>query len=225
MNRRLATLLLLAALPFAAFAAPKAAAPAGPAPEPGVDYVEIEGGKPFAPVAGKIEVVEIFGYTCPHCAHFEPQISAWKNKLPADVNFVPVAAPWGSYWTPYAQAFYTAQSLKLLPQTHDAVFNALHEEHTLPIQNASAAQIGAFYAKYGANAQTFAATMTSPAIEQAMKRANDFIMASGVDGTPAMVVAGKYRITTQKGFDDMLRVADHLIAQERGAKAKPKAKR
>ncbi|MGO1072392.1 thiol:disulfide interchange protein DsbA/DsbL [Lysobacter sp. CA199] len=220
MNRRLATLLLLAVLPFAATAAPKAAAPAGPTPEPGVDYVEIEGGKPFAPAAGKIEVVEVFGYTCPHCAHFEPQISAWKAKLPADVNFVPLAAPWGSYWTPYAQAFYTAQTLKLLPKTHEAVFKALHEQRSLPIQNATAAEIGAFYAKYGADANTFAATMTGPATAQAMKRAGDFIMAAGVDGTPAMVVAGKYRITTQKGFDDMLRVADHLIAKERGTTAK-----
>lgn len=220
MNRRLATLLLLAAIPFAAFSAPKAAAPAGAAPEPGVDYVEIEGGKPFAPVAGKVEVVEVFGYTCPHCAHFEPQISAWKAKLPADVNFVPLAAPWGSYWTPYAQAFYTAQTLKLLPQTHEAVFKALHEQRSLPIQNATPAEIGAFYAKYGADASTFAATMTGKATEQQMKRAGDFIMAAGVDGTPAMVVAGKYRITTQKGFDDMLRVADHLIAKERKAGAK-----
>lgn len=215
MNLRLATLLLFAALPFASLAAPKA--PAGPAPEPGVDYVEIEGGKPFAPAKGKVEVVEVFGYTCPHCAHFEPQVSAWKAKLPADVNFVPLAAPWGSYWTPYAQAFYTAQSLKLLPRTHQAVFKALHEDRTLPIQNASPAEIAGFYAKFGADPAAFAAAMTGPATAQAMERAKDFIMASGVDGTPGMVVAGKYRITTQKGFDDMLRVADHLIARERAA--------
>lgn len=222
MNRRLATLLLLAALPFVTFAAPKATAPAGPAPEPGVDYVEIEGGKPFAPIAGKVEVVEVFGYTCPHCAHFEPIISAWKAKLPADVNFVPLAAPWGGYWTPYAQAFYSAQSLKLLPKTHEAVFKALHEDKSLPIQGASTEQIAGFYAKYGADAKVFAATMTSPATEQAMKRATDYIVASGIEGTPGMVVAGKYRITTQKGFDDMLRVADFLIAKERTA---PKSKR
>jgi len=217
MNRRLATLLLLAALPFASLAAPKAAT--GPAPEPGVDYVEIPGGKPFSTPAGKVEVVEVFGYTCPHCAHFEPLIAKWKATLPADVNFVPLAAPWGGYWTPYAQAFYTAQSLKLLPKTHEAVFKALHEDKSLPIQNASAQEIAGFYAKYGADAGTFAATMTGKTTEQAMKRANDFIMASGIEGTPGMVVAGKYRITTQKGFDDMLRVADHLIARER-AKAK-----
>lgn len=217
MNLRLATLLLLAVLPFAASAAPKAAA--GAAPVPGVDYVEIEGGKPYAPVKGKIEVVEVFGYTCPHCAHFEPQVSAWKAKLPADVNFVPLAAPFGGYWNPYAQAFYTAQSLKLVPKTHEAMFKALHEQRSLPIQNASPAEIAAFYAKFGADPAAFAAAMTSPATAKTMDRAKDFIMASGVDGTPSMVVAGKYRITTQKGFEDMLRVANQLIAMERAAGA------
>ena len=220
MKLRLAALLLLAALPFASLAAPKAGAPAGPAPEIGVDYVVIEGGKPFAPVKGKVEVVEVFGYTCPHCAHFEPQIAAWRAKLPADVEFVPLAAPWGGYWTPYAQAFYTAQSMKLLGKTHEAVFKALHEQRSLPIQNATPAEIAAFYARYGANAQAFAAGMTGPATSQAMEKAKAFIMASGIDGTPSMVVAGKYRITTQKGFDDMLRVADHLIARARAGAGK-----
>lgn len=215
MNLRLATLLLLAVLPFAASAAPKAAASA--APVVGVDYVEIEGGKPFAPVKGKIEVVEVFGYTCPHCAHFEPQVAAWKAKLPGDVNFVPLAAPFGGYWNPYAQAFYTAQAMKLQPKTHEAVFKALHEERSLPIQNASAAEIAAFYAKFGADPIAFAAAMNDPATAKAMDRAKTFIMASEVDSTPSMVVAGKYRIITQKGFDDMLRVADGLIAKERAA--------
>ncbi|WP_408951175.1 thiol:disulfide interchange protein DsbA/DsbL [Lysobacter sp. Hz 25] len=218
MNPRLASLFLLAVLPFAAFAAPKTAAPAGPAPEAGVDYVEIEGGKPFAAVKGKVEVVEVFGYTCPHCAHFEPQVAAWRAKQPADVNFVPLAAPFGGYWNPYAQAFYTAQSMKLLGKTHEAMFSALHEQHRLPIQNASTDEIAGFYAQYGANRQAFAAAMAGPATAKAMERAKAFIMAAGVDGTPSLVVAGKYRVTTQKGFDDMLRVADHLVARERAGK-------
>lgn len=185
----------------------------------GKDYERIADAGPFAPLAGKIEVVEMFGYTCPHCAHFEPQISAWKAKLPADVNFVPLAAPFGGYWNPYAQAFYTAQSMKLLPKTHEAVFKALHEERSLPIQNASTSEIAAFYAKFGADPKAFAAAMTGPATAKAMDRAKDFIMASGVDSTPSMVIAGKYRIVNQKDFDGMLRVADHLIAKERaGAK-------
>ena len=46
----------------------------------GKDYERIADAGPFAPLAGKIEVVEMFGYTCPHCAHFEPQLEAWAAK-------------------------------------------------------------------------------------------------------------------------------------------------
>ena len=61
----------------------------------GIDYEVIPDGQAFAPVKGKVEVVEVFGYTCPHCAHFEPQVSAWKARHTKDVNFVALAAPFG----------------------------------------------------------------------------------------------------------------------------------
>ncbi len=55
---------------------------------PGVDYLEIPGGAPFSTQDGKVEVVEVFGYTCPHCASFEPHLVAWERTLPDDVALV-----------------------------------------------------------------------------------------------------------------------------------------
>ena len=72
-------LMLLAIAPLSACAASPTALVEGE------DYELIAEPGPFAPLAGKIEVVEVFGYTCPHCAHFEPQLEAWAAKLPADV--------------------------------------------------------------------------------------------------------------------------------------------
>ncbi|QGW66541.1 thioredoxin domain-containing protein [Lysobacter soli] len=206
-----------AAAPAPAPAA-EAAPPQGPAPVAGTDYVEIAGGQPSEPTGGKIEVVEVFGYTCPHCAHFEPLVEAWKAKQPADVKFVALAAPFGGYWEPYARAFYTAQTMGVLDKTHEAVFNAIHVDKVLPVQPLPTnEQIGAFYAKYGVDGKQFASTMSSFAIEGKMKRAGQFIARSGVDSTPTMVINGKYKVTG-KGFEDTLRIADHLIAQERAAK-------
>ena len=193
--------------------------PQGPAPVLGTDYVEIAGGQPFQPGTGKIEVAEAFGYTCPHCATFEPLVSAWKAKLPADVSFVPVAAPFGGYWMPYAKAFYAAEGMGLLGKTHEAMFRAIHIERTLPVQGVSDEQLGAFYAKYGADAKAFASTMSSFAIAGKLKRAEQFLVRSGVDGTPSIVVNGKYRVIATGGFENVLRVADHLIAMERAAAA------
>jgi thiol:disulfide interchange protein DsbA len=193
--------------------------PQGPAPVLGTDYVEIAGGQPFQPGTGKIEVAEAFGYTCPHCAAFEPVVSAWKAKLPADVSFVAVAAPFGGYWMPYAKAYYTAEGMGLLGKTHEAMFRALHLDRSLPVQGVTDEQIGAFYAKFGADAKTFASTMSSFAVAGKLKRAEQFLVRSGVEGTPSIVVNGKYRIIGGSGFEDQLRIADHLIAKERAAAA------
>ena len=204
----------------AAAPAPAASAtpPEGPAPVAGTDFIEIAGGQPYEPTGGKIEVVEVFGYTCPHCAHFEPLVEAWKARQPADMKFIALAAPFGGYWMPYAKAYYTAQTMGVLDKTHQAMFNAIHVDRTLPVQPLPTdEQIAEFYAKYGVDAKQFASTMSSFAIDAKMKRAGQFIARSGVDSTPTMVINGKYKVTG-KGFEDTLRIADHLIAQERAAK-------
>ncbi len=193
--------------------------PQGPAPVAGKDYVEIAGGTPFEPAAGKVEVVEVFGYTCPHCASFEPLLQGWKAQQPADVKVIALPAAFGGYWVPYAKAFYAAESMGLAEKTHQAMFNAIHVERSLPVQPLPTnEQIAAFYAKHGANAQQFASTMDSFAVDGKLKRAMQFITRSGVDATPMLVVAGKYRVTGQ-GLEDNLRIAEHLIARERAAAA------
>lgn len=201
-------LLLLALLPLFANAAAT--------PVEGTDYVVIADGQPFAPLNGKVEVVEVFGYTCIHCANFQPQIDAWKKKQPASVRFTPVPAAFGGYWMPYARAYYAAEKLGLLGKTHNAMFKALHEQGSLPIQNASSEEIAAFYVPYGANAKTFAATMDSAAVEAQLARSKAFIQATGVEGTPTMIVNGKYRVTI-RGLEETLRVTDYLVARERAA--------
>ncbi|MCA1714789.1 MAG: thiol:disulfide interchange protein DsbA/DsbL [Gammaproteobacteria bacterium] len=202
----------------AATVAAAGAAAQGPAPIAGTDYMVIEGGQPFDPGSGRIEVVEAFGYTCPHCAELQPLVNAWKAKLPGDVRFTYVPAPFGGYWIPYARAYYAAEAMGVLGKSHDAMFRALHLERSLPIQNATADEIGDFYAKYGVDPKQFASTMRSFAVDGKINRAKQFLQRTGVDGTPMMLVNGKYRVATQGGFEKMLATVNKLIAQERAAK-------
>ena len=204
-------MLLLALVPLAA-----AAQTAPAAPVEGSDYVLIADGKPYAPLKGKVEVVEVFGYTCVHCAHFQPVLSAWQKKQPSWVRFTPVPAAFGGYWTPYARAYYAAAKLKVLAKTHDEVFKALHDTGSLPIQNASSEEIAAFYATHGADPKAFVAAMDSPATDLLLERSREFAMATGVEGTPSLVVNGKYRVTG-RNYDDTLRILDYLVARERAA--------
>lgn len=198
--------------------APAPQPPAGPAPVAGVDYIEIQGGQPLQPVAGKIEVAEVFGYTCPHCAQFEPLFQAWKRRQPADVNVISVPAPFGGYWTPYARAYYAAETLGVLERTHDATFAAIHLERKLPVgPNVKAEDLAPFYAKFGVDAKRFTDTYNSFGVDAKVNRARQFVTRAKVDGTPSLVVAGKYTIAVdQQGFEKMLRTAEWLVARERG---------
>ena len=192
-----------------------AAAASGAPPVEGTDYVVIPNGEPFDRANGQVEVVEVFGYTCPHCATFQPVMAAWKAKLPADVRVTYVPAPFGGFWIPYAKAYYAAEALGVAEQTHDAMFAALHATGELPIQNATADEIGRWYAAHSVvDAGEFAATMDSFGVDAKLKRASQFIQRSGVDGTPALVVNGKYRVTSR----DPMRTTSQLVAMERAAR-------
>ena len=133
------------------------------------------------------------------------------------MRFTPVPAAFGGIWTPYARAYYAAAKLRVLSKTHDAMFKALHEQGSLPIQNASSNEIATWYASYGVDPQAFAAAMDSPATDLLLERSKEFAVATGIEGTPTLVVNGKYRVTASS-FDDTLRIADFLIARERARK-------
>lgn len=192
-----------------------AGAPSGPAPVAGTDYVEIPNGQPYAPLNGKVEVVEVFGYTCPHCAQFEPLINAWKRKQPADVNVIPVPAAFGGYWETYARAFFAAETLGVLEKSHEQMFNAIHVARQLGL-DATPEQIGKFYEQYGVDAKTFANTMKSFGVETKLSRAKQFATRSQIEGTPSIVVNGKYLVNVdQRGYEHMFNTVEHLAAQAR----------
>ena len=75
-----------------------------------------------------------------------------------------------------------------------------------------------FYAEHGAPSQAaFRAAMTSPATEEKLNAANAFAIRSGVQGTPTLIINGRYRVTA-RSLDDTLAIADQLIARERAAR-------
>ena len=190
----------------------------------GRDYVEIKGGEPWKPLNGKIEVVEVFGYVCPACAAFNPLVGAWEDKLPADVRFDYVPAPFGPEWDPYAKAFYVAEAMGLVKPSHDALIRAIHVENSMPGEGDAVDEqaIANFYGKYGANPKEFLSTMNSFAVSAQVNRGKQFMIRSGANSTPTLIVNGKYRVTGES-FEDMLRIASALVARERAAAVAPPA--
>ena len=189
-----------------------------PPPVAGVDYVAIPNGQPFDPANGQVEVVEVFGYVCPACNMLQPLVRAWKASMPANVRFTYVPAQFGGVWDRYARAYYASEALGLVPRTHDLMYNAIHLEQTLKGERGedSVQDIAAFYARFGADPQQFASTMSSFAIDGKMRKAKQFMSRVGIEGTPTLVIDGKYRVKG-KTREDELRIANQLIAQELAA--------
>ena len=138
------------------------------------------------------------------------------------MNFIYVPAMFGGYWDDYARAFYAAETLGVQEKTHDAVYAAIHLEQTLNGErspNDKPQDIANFYGKQGVDPKTFLDTMGSFSVVAKANRAKQFIQRSKISGTPSLIVAGKY-LVKGKSYEDMLRIADHLIARERAANAR-----
>lgn len=205
MTKRLALLLmaLLMALPLAAGAAPP------PAPVAGTDYIVIPDGVPYQPLDGRIEVVEVFAYWCHFCADFQPKVEAWQRTLPANVRFTYLPLPHGAN-DALARAFFAAKDTGVLATTHGALFDAIHVEQTVP-KNATIDEIAAFYARQGFDAAQMKAAMQDEDMRPRLAGARQFAIHSGLEGTPTLVINGKYRVLGRT-LDESLRIASQLIA-------------
>ncbi|HKI74096.1 MAG TPA: thiol:disulfide interchange protein DsbA/DsbL, partial [Pseudomonadales bacterium] len=182
---------------------------------PGIDYTEIENGKPLDPADGKVVVEEFFNYICPACDHFEPLFASWAARLPPWVKVAHVPAAFSAGFHEYAKAYYAADALGLVDKTHEAVYNAIHNTHKLPGegQKVDDKAIAAFYANYGVSADKFLSTMNSFSVDSQVRRATDHLKACKVMSTPSLVIDGRY-LVKGRNYNDMLWIARALIEKE-----------
>ena len=213
MTQRLFPVLLALALAACALLAPGDARADGLVE--GRDFATIAGGQPLAAEPGKVEVVEVFAYWCHVCNDFQPQLSAWQRKLPADVAFRYLPAAFTRN-DPYARAYFAAESLGALARTHEPTYRAIHAEQSLPSRGASAGEVATLYAGFGLEPAAVARAMRSSEVDARMEASHAFIVAAGVQGTPSIIVNGRYRVIG-RSFGDMLRITDLLVARERAA--------
>lgn len=191
--------------------------------EAGKNYFVIEPAQPTAS-GDKVEVVEVFSYACVHCAHFQPYAEQIKRALPAYATFSYMPAQFNEVWAAYARAFYTAQTLGVLEQTHQALFDAIHRDQR-PIRSMD--DIAAFYAEHGVPKDKFMQTANSMVVESQLANAARMVPAYGVDGTPTIIVNGKYRLTgaSAGGYPKVIELVEWLVKKEHDAAAKPAAKK
>lgn len=197
----------------------------------GTNYFLIEPPLP-SDTASKIEVTEVFSYGCPACNFAYPTIDKLKKALPATavLNYVPASFKTDESWPMFQRAYYTAEALGIADKSHDAMFDAVWKSQELPIMNADGRTLkqpqptiedaAKVYAKFGVKAEDFVATAKSFSINAKMKRADAFLKSAGIDSTPTIVVAGKYRFTFMSAgdADKALQLALYLVQLESSAK-------
>lgn len=185
------------------------------APVEGKDYARLA--QPIAmPATGKVEVVEFFGYWCPHCHAFEPLLDAWARKLPASVTFRRVPVAFSAQQEPYQRIFLALEAMGQLDAMHRKVFTAMHVQKQRLDKDAD---IVALMAANGIDGAKFTETFKSFTVASKAKQARQLAEAYRIDGVPTIGVHGRYFTSPSMTGDHekALRVADFLI--QRVAKA------
>ncbi len=166
---------------------------------------------------GKIEVVEMFWYGCPHCYEFEPFVNRWLKKKPENVEFIRMPAIFRPEWALHARAFYTAKVLGVLDKVHNAIFEATHE---LKRPLSTETQMAEFFAEQGVKKTEFSKVFRSFAVESKVRRAMDMSRRYGIKGVPSVIINGKYRTGGHMagGNANVFKIVDYL-AEKEAAKA------
>ena len=169
--------------------------------------------------AARIEVLEVFSYACIHCYRLEPLLEAWRQDLPADVDFhrLPLVVP---RLLPLVQAFYAAEALDVQERVHLPIFQAIHD-HGIDMNNPRYLR-RLFEREAGVEEERFQTVFNSFGVRGRVNQADAQGRMYRIMGTPALVVEGRYLVEAGTGpMENMLTVVDQLVAQERQSRLEP----
>lgn len=197
--------------------APLAVQAQGAKPAAGTDYLVLETRAPVDAPAGKIEVVEFFWYSCPHCNAFEPTLDAWVKKLPKDVAFRRAPVAFREDFIPQQRLYFALDAMGLVDKLHTKVFSAIHAEK---LNLAKADAIIDWVARQGVDKVKFTEQFNSFGVATKSSRAAKLQNDYRVEGVPALGVAGKYYTdgSLARSMERALQVADTLIADLRAGR-------
>jgi protein dithiol oxidoreductase (disulfide-forming) len=195
-----------ASLPFSALAQQQRAF------QEGQDYVALDKRVPGDSAAGRVEVIEFFWYSCPHCNAFEPQLEQWVAKLPKDITLRRVPVAFRDDFVPQQRLFYALEALGKFEELHKKVFYAIHvEKRALNTQ----AGIGEWIATQGVDKAKFDEIYNSFAVQTKATRAKKLQDDFKVSGVPALGIAGRFYTdgALAQSMGRALQVTDWLISE------------
>lgn len=186
-------------------------------PEDGNEYRSLERRVPVEAPPGKIEVIEFFWYSCPHCNAFEPKLVSWIQRQPADVHVRRVPVAFRDDFVPQQRLFYTLEAMGKLAELHPKVFEAIHVQRLAT--NREDLILG-FAERHGLDKAKFQEVYNSFTVQTKVRRAIQLQEAYVVAGVPALGIAGRYYTDGDLAgnMDRALQVVDYLVAEARKSK-------
>lgn len=184
------------------------------APEAGTEYMVLDSPVAVEAPAGKIEVVEFFGYWCPHCNAFEPLFDAWTKRAAKDVVIRRVPVAFQSTSAPQQRLYFALEALGLVDKLHRKVFAAIHtEKQRLESPDA----IVEWVAKQGVDKTKFLEQFNSFSANTKASRSARLQNEYKIDGVPTLGVGGRYVTdgTMAKNMERALQVVEFLVNKVR----------
>ncbi|MDP1899701.1 MAG: thiol:disulfide interchange protein DsbA/DsbL [Rubrivivax sp.] len=194
---------------------------AGPATAQGApieakNYVKLQTVVPVALPSPqkKIEVIEFFSYSCPHCFDLEPVLERWVKTLAPDVYFRQVPVGFSLAYQMHQKLFFALEEIGQREALHRKVFGAIHQQRR-PL-NTEAEMLG-FLTANGIDGAKFTDAFRSFAVNTKAARAKQLSEAYKLDGVPTLGIHGRYLTSASLAgsHERAVVVADYLIQQVR----------
>ncbi len=185
----------------------------------GQNYRRLVPTQPTVGGADKIEVAEVFMYSCPHCMDLEPYINRWADNKNPNVRFVRIPAVFNQAALIHAQLYFTEEVLGSNGLLKDpAAFRAtvFDEFHRRGNRLVSESSIQNLFARAGVSEDDFTRTWNSFEVNQKLRVAGDLARRYGVASVPMIVVNGKYTTDAASAgsYPKLIELIDELTVRE-----------
>ncbi|OYU44882.1 MAG: disulfide bond formation protein DsbA [Burkholderiales bacterium PBB4] len=186
-------------------------------PQAGKEFLVLETPVPSDVPAGKVEVLEFFRYSCPHCFDFERILEGWIKRLPPDVVFKRNPVSFGDEGGVLQRLYFALEAMGLLEKLHAKVFNAIHLER-LPLSKDEA--VIDWIAKQGVDRAKFQDQYKSFTTSSKARRATQMQNQYQVESVPSFGVAGKFYTGggLTRSQERALQVVEYLASEVRAKK-------
>ena len=190
------------------------AARAQGAPVEGTHFIRLQQPVPVAVTPGKFEVIEFFGYWCPHCNALERTLEAWAKQLPADVVLRRMPVAFNAAHEPYQRIYFALETMGLVETMHRKVFSAIHGQQKRLDKEP---EIVAFMVANDVDGAKFSDAYKSFTVQTRVRQAKQLVEAYRVDSVPMMSVNGRYTTSASSAGSNeaALQVVDYLVLRAR----------